>query len=149
MPDSNFSDPEIEGPVNLSCELKTTSPTCSLEEFEQLKQQKENVELDLARCKEVWELTNNQLVEMEQHLSELKSQLAASEKSNSLAETQLKCMAESYKSLESRKLELETELNLLRRKAEMLEIELQEEQNSHQDDLAKYKELQDQMERLD
>ena len=96
MPDSNFSDPEIQRPLNLSCELKSTSLACSLEEFEQLKLQKENGELDLARCKEVLELTNHQLVKMEQHLSELNSQLAASEKSNSVAETQLKCMAASY-----------------------------------------------------
>lgn len=142
------SDPEIEGPVSVSCELKTTSPTCSLEEYELIKVQKENVVMELARCKEMLELANHQLAEMEQHASELKSKLDASEKSNSLAETQLKCMAESYKSLELQKQDLETELNLLHTKAENLEIELQEEKDSHQDDLAKYKELQDHMERI-
>ncbi|ONK71657.1 uncharacterized protein A4U43_C04F10990 [Asparagus officinalis] len=140
------SDPDIEG-HNLSCELKITPQACSLEEFEQLKLQKESVETDFAKCKETLELTNHQLVGMKQLLSEIKLQLAASEKSNSLAETQLKCMAESYKTLESQKQELETELNLVRTKLEVLEAELQEEKNSHQDDLAKYKELQDQMER--
>ncbi|KAL7207480.1 hypothetical protein ACSBR1_029436 [Camellia fascicularis] len=43
-----------------------------------------------------------QLQGKEQLLAEVRSQLASAQKLNSLAETQLKCMAESYKSLETR-----------------------------------------------
>ncbi|KAJ6829833.1 filament-like plant protein 4 [Iris pallida] len=141
------SDPEVEGLLAVGFDLKAKSQICTLEEFEQLKLEKEIMETELTRCQETLELTKLQFVETEAHLVELKLQLAASEKSNSLAETQLKCMAESYKSLESRKEELENEVSLLQAKAEMLVSELQEEKHSHQDDLAKYKELQEQIER--
>ncbi|XP_010917980.1 filament-like plant protein 4 [Elaeis guineensis] len=141
------SDPEIEGPVGHDFEVKATLQKFSLEEFEHLKLEKENMEMELARCNEMLEYTKSQLVETEQNLAELKSQLAASQKSNSLSETQLKCMAESYKTLESRTKELEAEIVLLLTKAESLDNELQEERRSHQDDLAKYKDLQEQIER--
>ncbi|OAY72374.1 Filament-like plant protein 4 [Ananas comosus] len=58
-------------------------------------------------------------------------------------------MAESYKSLESRTSELEAELNSLLTKMESLTSELLEERQSHQEDLAKYKDLQEQMERIE
>ncbi|XP_038977082.1 filament-like plant protein 4 isoform X2 [Phoenix dactylifera] len=141
------SDPEIERPISHDFEVKATLKKCSLEEFKCLKLEKENMEMELARCNEMLEHTKHQLVETEENLAELKSQLAASQKSNSLSETQLKCMAESYKALESRTQELEAEVVLLHTKAETLDNELQEERCSHQDDLAKYKDLQEQIER--
>ncbi|KAI8003597.1 Filament-like plant protein 4 [Camellia lanceoleosa] len=75
-------------------ESNATSWKCSLEEFEQLKLEKDNMVLDL-------ESTKAQLQGAEQLLAEVKSQLASAQKWNSLAETQLKCMAESFKSLET------------------------------------------------
>ncbi|KAJ7005516.1 hypothetical protein NC653_004974 [Populus alba x Populus x berolinensis] len=87
-------------------------------------------------------MTKSQLRETEQLLAEVKSQLVSAQKSNSLAETQLKCMAESYRSLETRAQELETEVNLLRK---TLESELQEEKTSHQDALTRCKELEEQL----
>ncbi|CAL5349395.1 unnamed protein product [Camellia sinensis] len=91
------SDPDIphEGSFISTFESNATSWKCSLEEFEQLKLEKDNMVLDL-------ESTKAQLQGTEQLLAEVKSQLASAQKLNSLAETQLKCMAESYKSLETR-----------------------------------------------
>nr|XP_029117672.1 filament-like plant protein 4 isoform X2 [Elaeis guineensis] len=143
----SLSDPEIEGPISHDFEVKATLKMCSLEEFKCLKLEKEKMEMELARCNEMLERTKHRLVEMEENLAELKSLLTASQKSNSLSETQLKCMAESYKTLESRTQELEAEVVLLHTKAEILDNELQEERCSHQDDLAKYKDLQEQIER--
>ncbi|KAK4387466.1 Filament-like plant protein 4 [Sesamum angolense] len=87
--------------------------------------------------------------ETEQLLSEVKSQLTSAQKSNSLAETQLKCMAESYRSLETRAEELQTEVNLLQGKIENLDNELQEEKRSHQHALTRCKDLQEQLERIE
>lgn len=129
-------------------ETKTTSCQFSLEEFEQLKSERENLTMDLARCTENLEVTKSQLQETEQLLAEAKSQLASAHKSNSLSETQLKCMAESYRSLETRAQELETELNFLQVKTETMESELQDEKRNHQDALARCKELQEQLQRL-
>jgi chromosome segregation ATPase len=123
----------------------TTSCKVSLEEFEELKSEKDTMAMDLARCTENLEMTKSQLHETEQLLAEVKSQLVSAQKSNSLAETQLKCMAESYRSLETRAQELETEVNLLRVKTETLESELQEEKTSHQDALTRCKELEEQL----
>ncbi|XP_020093778.1 filament-like plant protein 4 [Ananas comosus] len=148
MPHSS-SDPEFEGPSGSGFELKSTVPNCPPDDYEQLKNEKKNMEVELAKCNEMLEHTKLQLGEMEQNLAEVNSQLAASEKSNSLADTQLKCMAESYKSLESRTSELEAELNSLLTKMESLTSELLEERQSHQEDLAKYKDLQEQMERIE
>ncbi|CAN6463626.1 unnamed protein product [Victoria cruziana] len=117
------------------------------EDIERLKLEKDNVEAELASCKESLEQTKAQLAETEKQLSELKLQLTASEKSNSLAETQLKCMAESYRLLEVRISETETELNQVKEKAEKLDLELQAEQQAHQEALAKCKDLQEQLQR--
>ncbi|KAJ0970998.1 hypothetical protein J5N97_018957 [Dioscorea zingiberensis] len=143
----SLADLGIEGPIGHGYELMNTVEKCSLVELEQLKLEKKSMEMDFARCTESLECTKIQLVETEQHLSELKCELAACQKTNSLAETQLKCMAESYKSLESRTQELESEINVLRVKAATLDNELQDEKRCHQDDLAKYKELQEKIER--
>lgn len=144
---SSTSNPEIpdDGNVVAGYESKTAACKFSLEEFEGLKVEKDNMAMDLARCTENLEMTKSQLHETEQLLAEVKSQLASAQKSNSLSETQLKCMAESYRSLETRAQELETEVNLLRAKTESLESELQEEKASHHDALAKCKDLQEQL----
>ncbi|XP_030950711.1 filament-like plant protein 4 [Quercus lobata] len=143
------SDLEVPDDGNLvsGFESNSTSYKFSLEEFEELKSEKDNMAVDLARSTENLEMTRSQLRETEQLLAEVKSQLASAQRSNSLAETQLKCMAESYRSLEARATELETELNLLQSKTATLENELQGEKKSHQDALARCQELQDQLQR--
>ena len=143
------SDPEVPHYGNLvpGFESKAASCNCSVEEFEQLKSEKDNLERHLARCTENLESTKSQLQETEQLLAEAKSQLTSAQKLNSLADTQLKCMAESYRSLEKRAEELETEVNLLRAKTETLESELQEEKRSHEDALIRCKDLEEQLER--
>ncbi|XP_042508703.1 filament-like plant protein 4 isoform X2 [Macadamia integrifolia] len=145
----SISDPEVlqEGSPIPGFELNSKPCKCSLEELEQLKSDKHNIEMDLTRCTEEVENTRSQLQETEQLLAELKAQLASSQKSNSLAETQLKCMAESYKLLETHAQELEAELNLLHAKAEALDNELQEEKRNHQNALKKCNDLQVQIKR--
>ncbi|KAL0323180.1 UNVERIFIED_CONTAM: Filament-like plant protein 4 [Sesamum angustifolium] len=145
------SDPDVPNDGNLvpTSESTAASWKCSLEEFERLKMDKDNLAVDLARCTENFESTKSQLQETEQLLSEVKSQLTSVQKSNSLAETQLKCMAESYRSLETRAEELQTEVNLLQGKIENLDNELQEEKRSHQDALTRCKDLQEQLERIE
>ncbi|XP_031270181.1 filament-like plant protein 4 [Pistacia vera] len=143
------SDPEVPDDGNLvrGYEVKTNACPFSLEEFEVLKLEKDNMAMDLARCTENMEMTKSQLHETEQLLAEAKSQLASAQKSNSLAETQLKCMAESYRSLEMHAQELESEVNLLRAKIDNLENELQDEKTSHHDALTRCKELEEQLQR--
>ncbi|XP_015575209.2 filament-like plant protein 4 isoform X1 [Ricinus communis] len=144
---SPTSNPEVPDDGSLVSGYGSNTTLCkvSLEEFEELKSEKNNVALDLARCTENLEMTKSQLHETEQLLAEAKSQLASAQKSNSLAETQLKCMAESYRSLEARAEELETEVNLLQAKAETLENELQDEKQCHWDALSRSKELEEQL----
>ncbi|KAM1894289.1 hypothetical protein ACFX13_043213 [Malus domestica] len=143
----NHTNPEVPDDGNLVSGYEPNAEPCkiSLEEFEQLKSEKDNLATDLAKCSETLEITKSQLQETEQLLAEAKSQFASAKNSNSLAETQLKCMAESYRSLESRAQELETELKLLQVRNETLESELQEEKRNHQDALARCTELQEQL----
>ncbi|CAK9157036.1 unnamed protein product [Ilex paraguariensis] len=116
--------------------FNTTSCACSSEELEQLKLNKDNMVLELARCNHDLEITKLKLQESEQLLVELRSQLASSQRLYGLAETKLKCMAESYKSVEMRALELEAEVNLLRVEKKNLDnIMLQKEKRGHRDDL--------------
>ncbi|OEL27600.1 Filament-like plant protein 4, partial [Dichanthelium oligosanthes] len=143
------SDSEFEGPADAGFDAKAAVKICSPEEYEQLKSEKTNLEGELAKCNEIIEETKVRLSDMEKNLVDLTAKLADSEKSNSLSETQLKCMAESYKSLESRKVELENEIEVLRSKIDTLTAELTDERQSHQDDLAKYKDLEEKMERYE
>ncbi|KAF7041730.1 hypothetical protein CFC21_051481 [Triticum aestivum] len=143
------SDPEIVGPNDAGFDVKTAVQMCSPEDYERLKSEKINLETELARCSEMIEDTKCRFSEMEKNLEELTSRLSASENSNSLAETQLKCMVESYKILESRKVELEKEIEVLQSKIETLTAELGDERQSHQDDLARYKDLEEKMERYE
>ncbi|KAK6131241.1 hypothetical protein DH2020_035016 [Rehmannia glutinosa] len=145
------SDPDVPNDSNLvpTSESTATSWKCSLEEFEQLKMDKDNLAVELARCMENFENTKSQLLETEQVLAEVKSQLTSAQKSNSLAETQLKCMAESYRSLETRADDLKNEVDILQGRIESLDNELQEERRSHQEALNRCKELQEQLKRND
>jgi len=145
------SDPEIPDDGNLASgyESNATTQKFSMEEFEELKLEKEKAIVDLSKCAENLEMTKSRLLETEQHLAEVKSQMASAQRSNSLAETQLKCMTESYRSIETRAKEFETELNHLRMKTETLENELEDEKRAHEAALAKCKELEEQLQRLD
>ncbi|KAF0930550.1 hypothetical protein E2562_033317 [Oryza meyeriana var. granulata] len=58
-------------------------------------------------------------------------------------------MAESYKSLESHKLKLESEIEVLHKQIDTLGTELAEEKQNHQEDLAKYKDLKEKIERYE
>ncbi|KAL1351706.1 hypothetical protein HN51_015591 [Arachis hypogaea] len=143
------SDPEVpdDGNPISGYESNVAAQKITIEEFEELKSEKEKVVADLSKCVESLETTKSQLQETEQLLAEVKSQLTSAQRSNSLAETQLKCMAESYRSLEARAQEFETELNHLRAKMETLENELREEKKGHEAALAKSKELEEQLQR--
>jgi len=145
------SNPEVpdDGNLTSSYESNVTSQKFSMEDFEELRLEKEKAIVDLTKYSENLEMTKSQLQETEQLLAEVKSQLASAQRSNSLSETQLKCMAESYRSLETRAQEFETELNHLRMKTETLENELKDEKRSHEAALAKCKELEEQLQRLD
>ncbi|KMZ64758.1 hypothetical protein ZOSMA_34G00350 [Zostera marina] len=112
-----------------------------LPESEQLKLDKANLAVDLAKCTEIIEQSKSQLHDTQKDVEDLKSQFSACQKSKSLADTQLKCMVESYRSLELRSRELETEITHLQSKCEALDIELKEEKCAHREDLAKFKDL--------
>ncbi|KHN36042.1 Filament-like plant protein 5 [Glycine soja] len=87
------------------------------------------------------------LEENMQLLEELKAQLVSSNKSCSLAEIQLKCMTESYKSLQTRVEELEAENKYLKEKMDELKNDLAEEKQSHHDALVRYREIEEKMQR--
>jgi len=146
---SSCSNPEIPDDENLvsGYRVDAASQKLSMQEFEELKLEKEKAVTDLSNCTETLEITKSQLLETEQLLAEVKSQLASAKKSNSLAETQLKCMAESYNSLETRAQDLETEMNRLQIKIESLENELQDERKAHEAALARSKDLEQQLQR--
>ncbi|KAH9606765.1 hypothetical protein KSS87_009785 [Heliosperma pusillum] len=131
------SNPEVPQEVNIS--------KCYVEEVEQLKAEKDNLDRELFKCSQDLEMAQSQLKEMEQELSEIKAELTSSKNVNSLAETQLKCMAESYKTLEKRAEELEGGVNELREKLESLNIELETEKSSHQDAVARCRDLEEQL----
>ncbi|KAL4283991.1 hypothetical protein GQ457_16G013210 [Hibiscus cannabinus] len=145
---SPTANPEVPDDGNLVSAFESEQlRKFSLEEFEELKLEKESLAMDLSQCTENLEMTKSKLHETELLLTEVKSQLVSAQNSNSLAETQLKCMAESYRSLETRAEEVETEVNLLQEKIETLENELQYEKKSHQDALVKCKELEEHLQR--
>ncbi|GER26593.1 hypothetical protein STAS_02244 [Striga asiatica] len=130
---------------------ESTAAPCkwSMEEFDQLKTDKNNLADELARCMENFESTRSQLLETERVLGEVRSRLTLAEKSNSLAETQLKCMAESYESLETHADELKHEVSVLQGKIESLEGELTKEKKCHEEAVKRCKDLQGQLERID
>lgn len=126
------SDPEFEGPSPSDAfDIKSAVQICAPEEYEKLKLEKRNLEMELKMCNEMAESANLKLSEMEKNLEHLKSKLAAHEESNSLAETQLKCVAESYKTLESQKVKLEEEIKVLQKNIDTLSADLAEERQRH------------------
>ncbi|PIA57250.1 hypothetical protein AQUCO_00600173v1 [Aquilegia coerulea] len=143
------SEPEGHGEGSLcpGFDMKFASCKCALEELEHLKSERDNMEVELSRCTQNLEQTNFQLQDTEKLLTELKLQLASCQKSNSLAETQLKCMAESYNTLEMRAYDLDAEVKLLHGKLEALDIELKEEKLKSQDALVQCKDLEEQLQR--
>ncbi|WOL07304.1 hypothetical protein Cni_G16044 [Canna indica] len=143
------SHPEIEGPLSDNFVQRNTTQKFSFKELEQLRLEKENMQRKLSTCTELLEETKLQLTETEHNLTELESQLATSKRSNSLFETQLKCMAESYNLLELRTKELETEVNMLHVEVQTLNNELQEERHTHQEDLIKSRDIQEQIKNKD
>ncbi|KAE8723610.1 Detected protein of unknown function [Hibiscus syriacus] len=145
---SNPSNQEAPEDGNIVSEYQPKqSNEFSSGELKELKLEKEKMTMDLSLCTENLEMTISQLHETKLLLAEAKSQLVYAERSNSLAETQLKCMTESYRSLERRANELETEVNLLLVKIEALENELLDEKRCHHDAFARCKELEEQLQR--
>ncbi|KAL8122566.1 hypothetical protein AgCh_019052 [Apium graveolens] len=130
-------------------EVKPSSWKCSLEDLELLKSEKDNIVIDLARSTENLVATRSRLQETEEHLADVKSQLTSAQNLNGLAETQLKCMAESYRSLERHAEELQTKADCLQAKADSLDTELQVERRNHEDSLARYKDLQEELKRIE
>ncbi|KAD2804557.1 hypothetical protein R6Q59_029988 [Mikania micrantha] len=145
------SDPDLphDGNSVPTSESRVSLLKCSLEEFEQLKLEKDNMTMELSICNEALETMKSKLTETEVELSEVKSQLTAAQKLNSLSETQLKCMAESYNSLENRAVDLQSRVNLLESKIVMLENELEEEKKNHKDTEARCIDLQEQLQRIE
>ncbi|KAK1391193.1 filament-like plant protein 4 [Heracleum sosnowskyi] len=145
------SDPDIphDSAFVPTSEVKASSRKCSLEDLELLKSEKDNIVIDLARSTENLVATRSRLQETEELLAEVKSQLASAQKSNGLAETQLKCMAESYRSLERHAEELQIKADCLQTKADCLDSELQVERRNHEDSLARYKDLQEELKRIE
>ncbi|KAK9063905.1 hypothetical protein SSX86_017777 [Deinandra increscens subsp. villosa] len=130
-------------------EVNMSSLKCSLEEFEQMKLEKENMVMELSVCNENLETMKSKLTETELQLTEVRSQLTAAQKLNGLSETQLKCMAESYNSLENRSVDLQSRVNLLESKIVTLDNELEEERKNHMDTEARCKDLQEQLQRFE
>ncbi|KAJ4879528.1 Filament-like plant protein 4 [Raphanus sativus] len=145
---SQSSDSEIPDD-SIGYEHKLSPVPCKFtsEEFEGLKLEKEKAETNVASCEADLEATKSKLQETEQILAEVKSDLEFARKSNGMAETQLKCMVESYRSLETRSAELEVELSSLKVKIENLEDELHEEKENHREALTKCQELEEQLQR--
>lgn len=144
------SDPDIphDSAIVPTSEVKASSWKCSVEDLELLKSEKDNIVIDLARSTENLVATRSRLQEMKELLAEVKSQLTSAQKANGLAETQLKCMAESYRSLERHAEELQIKADCLQVKADSLDRELQVERRNHEDSLARYKDLQEELKRL-
>ncbi|RID77314.1 hypothetical protein BRARA_A00239 [Brassica rapa] len=109
--------------------------------------EKEKIELELSRCLENLESTKAVLEEKEQLISEMKSQLTSSRDLQSLAETQLKCVTESYKTLELHAKDLEANVKRLEEETERLETAFSTEKRGHEETLAKCKYLQEEMQR--
>jgi myosin heavy subunit len=118
-----------------------------LKEVEQLKLEKENIAVELSRCLQNLESTKAWLEEKEQLISKLKSQLTSSEDLQSLAETQLKCVTESYKSLDLHAKELEAKVKSLEEETKRLEMAFTTEKHGHEETLAKCRDLQEKMQR--
>ncbi|KAJ4913867.1 Filament-like plant protein 5 [Raphanus sativus] len=111
--------------------------------LKELKLEKENIELELSRCLQNLESTKLELEEKEQVIAEMNSQRDL----QSLAETQLKCVTESYKTLELHTKDLEAKVKRLEEETERLETAFSTEKREHEETLAKCKDLQENMQR--
>ncbi|CAA7035741.1 unnamed protein product [Microthlaspi erraticum] len=129
-------------------EFSASSYKSLLKEKEQLKLEKENTALELSTCLQNLESVKVELEEKEQMISELNSKLTSSGDLQSLAETQLKCVTESYKSLEVCTKDLEAKVKRLEEETERLEMAFSKEKHAHEETLAKCRDLQDKMQRL-
>ncbi|CAH2076522.1 unnamed protein product [Thlaspi arvense] len=128
-------------------EMDNSSCKSLLKELEQLKLEKENIGMELSRCLQNLESTKAGLEEKEKLISELKSKLTSSRDLQSSAETQLKCVTESYKSLELHAKDLEAQVKSLEEETERLEIAFSKEKRGHEETLAKCRDLQEEMQR--
>ncbi|CAE5959592.1 unnamed protein product [Arabidopsis arenosa] len=111
-----------------------------LQEIEELKSEKEKMALDIEGLK-------FQLQESEQLLADIRSQFDSAQRSNRLADTQLRCMTESYRSLESRAADLEIDVNQLKENIRKLENELEDEKRNHQEATVRCHELEEHIQR--
>ncbi|CAO2817757.1 unnamed protein product [Amaranthus hypochondriacus] len=141
------SDPEVPQDTNVMSGFESHSCKCSIEEYEQLKAEKESMEREFSQCSQDLQTAKFQLQEIEQQLAHVHAELASSRNMNSLAETQLKCMAESYKMLEKRAEDLQSEVNNLKSKLESVDCELEGEKVNHQETLVRCRDLEEQLQR--
>lgn len=114
--------------------LRKVNSESSLEEFASTELEKDGKAVEHAEY--------NKLLE------EMKVQLASSQKSYSVAEIKLKCMTESYKSLELHVEELEGENKFMKERLGELKNELVEQKQSLHNTLSSYKEIEEKMQRL-
>ncbi|KAF8045695.1 hypothetical protein N665_4537s0001 [Sinapis alba] len=111
-----------------------------LQEIEELKSEKEKMAVDMEELK-------LQLQESEQMLADIRSQFDSAQRSNRLADTQLRCMTESYRSLETRAADLEIDVNQLKEKVRSLENEIEDEKRNHQEAIMRCHELEEHIQR--
>ncbi|CAN7054511.1 unnamed protein product [Brassica oleracea var. botrytis] len=131
------NEPEVPCDENRVLRYESES---TLEEIEELKSEKEKMAADIEELK-------CQLQESEKMLGEIRSHLDSAQRSNSLADTQLRCMTESYRSLETRAADLEIDVNQLKEKVRSLEDELEDEKRNHQESSARCHELEEHIQR--
>ncbi|XP_061345660.1 filament-like plant protein 5 [Gastrolobium bilobum] len=137
--------PEEE--VNPGSELNFISCKYSSQDFKQMESEKDDKAAEHDQYMQ--DLVEKKLLLQEkvQLIAELKAQLASCHKSHSLAEIQLKCMTESYKSLQTHVEALEAENKFLKEKIDELKTDLSKEKQDHHDALARYKEIEEKMKR--
>ncbi|CAA7048089.1 unnamed protein product [Microthlaspi erraticum] len=131
------NEPEVPCDGNRGLEYESDA---KLQEIQELKSEKEKMAVDIEELK-------FQLQESEQLLADIRSQLDSAQRSSSLADTQLRCMTESYRSLETRAADLEIDVNQLKEKIESLENELEDEKRNHKEAIVRCHELEEHIQR--
>lgn len=145
--DNPHSDSNHEVPTDVNLASSTVTSCKCAQKIEELKVEKDGMAKELARLNQDLECKMLQLEDLDSQLTEARSELVSSRKCNGLAETQLKCITESYKLLETRAQEQEANVKLLQEKLESLEAMLEEEKRGHGEALVRIKDLQDQIHR--
>ncbi|KAJ4917444.1 Filament-like plant protein 6 [Raphanus sativus] len=112
------------------------------QEIEELKSEKEKMVVDIEELK-------SQLQESEKTLADIRSHLDSAQRPNRLADTQLRCMTESYRSLETCAADLEIDVNQIKEKVKSLENELEDEKHNHQEAIMRCHELEEHIQSLD